>query len=82
MNMNRTEWETLWAIYTGKPWEARGKLGEYLKNVKIDESVPKVQETSIQASERIIRPLGGIVATNLNGTPKVEYPEYTGAPLI
>jgi hypothetical protein len=83
--MTSEEHYTLVEIYTGNPWLVRKKLGEFLESVRIEDKPQKVssiEKWGNSPSTGLVGSHRPIVELNLNGTKKVQYPEYTGAPTV
>lgn len=79
--MTREEHHDIIQILTTESWQARKKMLEYMKTVKIEENTPDVPTVEVapqEASTGLVAPQEAIVAVNLNGSRKPDYPEYTG----
>ena len=77
-NMTREEHHDIIQILTTESWQARKKMLEYMKTVKIDDKVSDIKEVPKEATTGLVAPQEAIVAVNLNGSRKPDYPEYTG----
>lgn len=71
--MTHEEHHDIIEILTKESWQARTKMLEYMKTVKVEENIPIVEEAPKDPVELNFGPLRGI---------KPDYPEYTEAPTL
>lgn len=79
--MTHEEHYDILKILTEETWQARKKMLDYMKTVQIEENTPNVPIVEVVPQnpvETIVAPQEAPVVTNLDGTDKVPYPEYTG----